>query len=184
MAWPWLQTSMISISPKSIGPDSMLASKPELCMTDSSVDRVKLEILGAARLARKRARGRERDARRRERRRAAKAIPTLELLGCSPDPAWLASVARAQTQIRTAAACMSTALRAIGGLAAPISRRNAKVALDAIGHARAAVDALMPVSVCPVCRAADPACQHCAGLGALTLAQASALSPDWLHDSE
>jgi len=122
------------------------------------VDRsLQIEIMAAAK------RARERDKSRKRRSRLAKArhrrkppVATLELLGSQPSAEWLASVARSQAKLRTAMASCSGALSAL--------------------------QAAMPTSVCPVCLTADPACQACSGLGCLTLAQASQLSHELLHD--
>jgi len=153
--------------------------------------RTQLEIQAAARLARKRERERRRDAKRRMARRQAKLVPTLELLGSEPPLEWLAQVAFAQARLRTAQACMSTALRALTALqgqqgtpAGAVSRRDVRRCLSAIGECNDLLRALLPTSICPQCFASNPACQLCTGLGVLTLAQASALSPEWLHDRE
>jgi hypothetical protein len=147
-----------------------------------------LEIQAAARLARKRERERRRDAKRRNARRQAKLVPTLELLGTEPSLEWLARVAVAQARIRTAQACMSAALRAMtdlqGSQQGMVPRRDVRLALGSIGQCRDLLGALMPVTVCPQCYASDPACQLCAGHGVLTLAQASTLPPELLHDRE
>jgi len=148
------------------------------------VDRsLQIEIMAAAK------RARERDKSRKRRSRLAKArhrrkppVATLELLGSQPSAEWLASVARSQAKLRTAMASCSGALSALQAVGAAVARREVRLCQSAIGDARRLLQAAMPTSVCPVCLTADPACQACSGLGCLTLAQASQLSHELLHD--
>lgn len=148
------------------------------------VDRsLQAEILAAAKRARERERSRKRRSRlakANHRRKPPAAV--LDLLGCEPDPAWLASVARSQARIRSAVACMSSALARLTPIRAAVSRHELRLALAAIGDCRRLIEALAPVTVCPHCHATDPACQHCSGLGCLTLAQAARLPHELLHD--
>lgn len=125
---------------------------------------------------------RERIRAQREREHAAKVAPRLELLGADPPAEWLASVGVSQARLRTAEACLDSALAALQQAITGCDRRAVRRAQAAIHACKPLVSALQPVTLCPYCRASQPDCQPCSGRGVLTLTEASELPPDLLHD--
>lgn len=140
----------------------------------------------AAQLARDRLRLAEKEqakqARKLERKRAARFAPRIELLGSTPNAEWLASVGTAQAELRTALLCLTRAMTAVDRSAGVVSRRGIQAALALLLETQRAIRALQPCTICPLCRAVDPACQTCLGLGVLNAEEAANIDPALLHD--
>lgn len=138
----------------------------------------------AAQLARDKERERKRllarDEARRALKRAQRLRPSIELLGASPPTAWLEYVGRSQASLRSALAACDAAIRYLGEAGLP--RRDFLAVRAELWAVQASLRALQPVTICPACRASDPACLTCEGRGTLTVAQAATIPPAWLHD--
>jgi len=144
-----------------------------------------------ARLLRLKATEQRRRQRRTERQRAERAAmlalkhaPRLELLGSAPPVQWLARIGIGQARLRSATAYIDNALLALQTAVkhGVVGRRDASLVHAQIHACKALLEALQPITICPHCRASDPACQACSGRGVLTLQQASQCEPALLHD--
>lgn len=146
----------------------------------STIDQIRF----AAALARHRKRRGKAANDRRDSKQAERRLPRLELLGATPDAAWLARVGKAQADLRSAIGALNSCGARLPACRGPIPLRAIQIALADLRALQRQLGALMPTCICPSCFAADPACQHCGGRGCLSVQEASLLGPEVLHDRE
>jgi hypothetical protein len=146
--------------------------------------KTEIQIRFAAKLARARKRINAASAARAARKRAERNAPRLELLGAAPDPAWLATIGKAQADLRSAIACLDTCRSLLSGCRGPIPIRAIHLAYAESRALQSQLRALMPTSICPHCHATDPACQPCGGRGVLSVGEAAQIPHELLHDRE
>lgn len=110
--------------------------------------------------------------------------PRLELLGSIPPIDWLVSVGVTQAALRTLHAQCVAMHDAVSKLTAGVGALDVRELERLVAVLQVRVMALMPVTVCPYCRADErrTTCQPCRGIGAMNAHDASQVPPDLLHD--
>lgn len=159
---------------------------PELSPSQRGKGRLAIPPALAAQFARDRKAARERQLRRVQERRRRKLIPTLELFGASPPAEWLARVGLAQSELRSAVSAIDAVKRRVNAAhrAGLVTRRAALETHAALMGVQLQLRALIPATICPVCRAEQPDCLTCVGRGALTVREASELPTTLLHEPD